>query len=353
MQNPFEQERSHNKNNGSDLILITDLDARLPDTLRVLNSEMLPESILSDNVLIEAAAYVGEKIYSQPYTDFSGKAVPANFTYTCDDGTLIHRPNHNMANALRQLHYLKPTLQYLKYNGNKEVQNLLIEIDDEEIKKICFMQLFFTSGRKNEIGFSDNIQLANQARADAGKNFKDYFENKLDKNPFKDINEVTYYSHLLDKVYEYNPNNTNKDKALKLILLIAHELDCLRCSPEEKLQTSIIHTINTYSKTPNNRDLQKLLLYAQRCIIATGDMLRTQYQTQMIHGVHEETSFFPELKRTNRKLIYTGNNSVVLGCKSRDDALFKESSRVDEEGIKNTCNRLQNVVKPIFLSPNY
>lgn len=299
-----------------------------------------------DEDLIEAASYVGEKILTQPYSEFRGKLISANFTYICSDGTVIHRPNHNMANTLRQLHYLKPTLEYLKYNGNDKTQELLTEINDDEIKKILFMQLFYTSGRKSEISFLENPKLANQARERAGNNFKDYFQNKTHKTPFKDMAEVEHYSHLLDKLYE--PGGTKKDQALRLILLTAHELDLLRCYPEKRFQATCLRTLNEHSLIPNNRDLQKLVLYAQRCIIATGDMLRTQYQTQNIPGVSEETSFYHQLKRKGLKLIRTGNNSVVLGCKGRDDELFKAASQIDKDGIKNTCNTLHGVIEPIY-----
>jgi len=303
--------------------------------------------------LIDAAVHIGEKVYNKPYTDFRGKLIAANFTYKCSDGTIIHRPNHNIANILRSLHYLKPVLEYLKYNGNTDTQTLLEEINENEIKKILFMKLFYTSGRKNEVGFFSYPAIANNARKNAVKNFKEYFDTKVDKTPFEDEHEINHYADLLEKVYA--PRDNNKDKAVSMILSITHELDILRCYPEKRVKSGLIHTLNKRSKIANNRDLQKLLLYAQRCIIATGDMLRTQYETQPVHGIHEETNLYLQLNRKNRKLIYSGNNSIVLGCKSRDDTLFKTASRVDKEGIKNTCNTLNNVVEPFFFhaqSPN-
>ncbi|MCC5791879.1 MAG: hypothetical protein JJT82_04615 [Legionellaceae bacterium] len=306
----------------------------------------IARTFIKDPAVIEAAAYIGEKVYQKPYTDFRGRWISANFTYTCHDGTIIHRPNHNMANILRSLHYLKPTLDYLASNGNDHIQALLNALDEQDIKKIIFMQLFYTSGRKNEVGFLENADIASQARADAAEHFKRYFEAKSDTTPFKDWQDIERCARILDKQYE--PCQNPKDEALRVFLRIPHELDLLRCYPEQRLHESLVQPLNEYSQTPNNRDLQKLILYAQRCIRATGDLLRTQYQTQDIHGVHEETSFYLPLKRSSRTLLYSGNHSIVLGCKARNDDLFKAASQVDKTGILKTCASLEQVTEPFF-----
>ncbi|STX37337.1 SidE phosphodiesterase domain-containing protein [Legionella feeleii] len=306
----------------------------------------IAKTFINDNELMEAAAHIGQKIYQQPYTYFRGNPFGANFTYTCSDGTVIHRPNHNIANILRSLHYLGPVLRYFKCNGNNETQEMLKTIDENEIKKILFMQLFYTSGRNSEVG-RDTPLVANQARTDAAENFKAYFQEKTNKSPFSDMNEVKRYAQVLDRLYE--PSINNKDAALRLILLSCHELDLLRCYPEKRFQASCIDKFNKHSRAPDNRDLQKLLLYVQRCIIATGDMLRTQYQTQDMPGIHEETSFYFQLKRKAQYLIHAGSNYFVFASKGRNDELFKAASRVDKEGIINTCKTLHDVVEPIYV----
>ncbi|WED41951.1 SidE phosphodiesterase domain-containing protein [Legionella cardiaca] len=303
----------------------------------------IAKAFINDDAFIDAAVHIGQKVYKEPYTYFGGNPLGVNFTYTCSDGSVINRPNHNMANILRSLHYLGPILEYFTYNGNDETQNLLREIDENEIKKILFMQLFYTSGRNCEGGLNNPI-VADKSRAEAAANFKVYFQDKVDKSPFNDTNEVEQYAHVLNGIYD----SSKKDAALRLILSSCQEIDLLRCYPHERFQTNCINKLNKNSKVPNNRDLQKLLLYVQRCIIATGDMLRTQYQTQNILGVHEETSFYFQLKRKAQHLIHAGSKYFVFASKGREDGLFKAASQVDKNGIVGTCKTLQEVVEPIY-----
>lgn len=76
-----------------------------------MNDYRIAKDFIKNDKLQKAAVFIGDKVYKQPYTDYRGKLISANFTYTCRDGTIINRPNHNMANVLRSLYYLKPILE--------------------------------------------------------------------------------------------------------------------------------------------------------------------------------------------------------------------------------------------------
>ena len=317
-------------------------------------------TFINNPELMAAAVHIGEKVYKTPYTEPHG-LISANFTYTCSDGTVINRPNHNMANIMRTLYYLQPVLEYLSRNGNDEAQNLLATIDDNEIQKILFLQLFYCSGRTNEVGFAQSPEISMRHRADAGAHFKEYFAAQPNKTPFKDMEEVEHYAEILRDCYYIFDGKIKakefKDKAVSMILVFCHSLDLPRCYSGYNWQRQI-YKFNKYSRIPNNRDLQKLLLYAQRCIIATGDMLCTQYQTQKIHGVHEPTSFYFQLKETGRRLMHAGSNWFVTVAKRRDDGLYKEACRTDAVGIGKTSETLSRVVEPVFfggshISPPY
>jgi len=315
----------------------------------------IARSYITNKSLQNAANHIGEAVYSQPYTERRRKIFHSNFTYKCSDGTVIHRPNHNMGNILRSLYYLKPVIQYFNASGNDETQALMQNIEAQDIKKIMFMQLFYTSGRQCELGFNDDPQIAAKARFDAGNNFKLYFEGKNDSGdsiePFTDMAEVERYSQILEQIY--GDDGTPKEKAVRLLLRTSHELDLLRCYTPKRLDDdSIFTTLRKHSRHPDNRDVQKLLLYSQHCITETGDILRTAYKIDDIHGVHEATSFKLKLQRKKLKIIRTGNYSIVRGAKARDDEKFIKASRVDLEGIAKTLETLEKVVEPEFFISN-
>lgn len=301
--------------------------------------------------LIRAATHIGAEVYSQPYPrSYKWYKPNANFYYTCSDGTVIHRPNHNIANALRGVHYLDAVINYYKASGKESVQDKLQLLDESEHEKIRYLMLFYTSGRENELGFNDDPKLAMQYRTNAAKNFLNSFQSG-DYSPFKDEAEAERYAELLENPYKKHPEDNDENKKnnmISLLLLSCHELDLLRCFPDEKLQKTLLKNFRENSRFQDDRNLQLLIYYAQNCIIATGDKLRTEYEVQDIHGIQEKRGFSFGLKEKGKRFHRTGNFSVSRLARPFDEEKFKQSSRCDEDGITQTLQTLSSVESPQF-----
>jgi hypothetical protein len=295
-----------------------------------------------DYQIIKAAAYVGQKIYSTPYTRTEGSFFQANFYYQCADGTIIYRPNHNIANALRRLIYCQPVIDYYTIHANNDLkeQFALINEDEAEKAKIHFILLFYTSGRENEQNSSET-----HSKPKVSAILEEYFSTCPSFSPFKDLAELKYYASLI--LSKSKPTEA-KDKAIALLFQSCHELDLLRCFPGYKLKNSLFKTFNENSQQKNTRNLRSLVFYAQNCILANGDKLRTRYQAQSLHGDYHRQGFHLHLKSSRLKLIKSGNNAIVFGVKGYDDTRFKAATRVDENEITSTLRNLAQVPKPVF-----
>lgn len=302
--------------------------------------------MLLTDTLLAAAEYAGKKLYTTPYTNARKSFLRANFYYTCADGTIIHRPNHSIAEVLRTIAYLEPVVSYYKINAIEEIKVHLQALSALEMEKIKFLLLFFTSGRENEVGYNDDPDLYKRFREQAKNNLIRYFSQQKHTYPFQDTDEIKRYASLL-QCYELS-DLAPSDKVIVLLLRSCHTLNLLRCYPHKAFKKNIDKTFNAYSSYKDTRNLQSLIYYAQNCTLATGDKLRTKYQIQNIIGVHIQQGLTLQLIPSRLSPTVTGNNSIVFAAKGYDEALFAASCKAGAEDIKRTVKRLKQVPKPHF-----
>jgi hypothetical protein len=324
--------------------------------------------------IVKAASEIGDQVYSQPYTNKSYNAGGAasffstNHEYHCKNKAVIHRPNHNMANILRTLFFLDEVHKYFKISGNARIKSIINEhLDNKAIERIRFALLFYTSGRRNEVGWYTNQTVYMEYREQASKNFLDYFSREengkrvlLDKYPFEATGSAEENKKILDSLEKHalclhKPYDSSTDdfyaEGIRLYMRLSHALDLLRCEDFEYIKNSPIKLINEYSVNKSDVNCQRLMHYAEDIIEASGDKLTTSFEKMTIPGSSKVPSFSSSLKPKPliKKPIYTGKLGYKRMVHGVNEEEFLKSCDVSEAGVEGTINKLSKVQKPSYV----
>lgn len=220
------------------------------------------------DIIKHAAKHVYDNFLSKPYT---GTANKNNQVYYCSNGTIVHRPNHGLPHSLRKMSYSDAVISFLRLHDKTDCVPDFCFTDDEQLAiKLCL--LFSVTGRDDEAGHINSPEAyQNYLTASA-----DHFTEFCKKN-------TTFSSEVIErfkKIIIAKHDQNNPDPARRVVHF-CHDLDLLRCFPPKKMMAHL-RALNSHLNSVNNRDFTQLVLYAQKCITATGDCLSTKFKKH--HG---------------------------------------------------------------------
>lgn len=220
------------------------------------------------DIIKRAAQNVYDNFLSKPYT---GTANKNNQVYRCSNDKIIHRPNHGLPHSLRKMSYSNAVISFLKHHDKTNCASTFCFTNDEQLAiKLCL--LFSVTGRDDEAGHTDSPKAYRKYLAASANHFEKFCK----KN-------TTFSSETIDrfkKIIIAKHDQNNPDPA-RVVVNFCHELDLLRCFPP-KVMIPHLRALNSNLNSVNNRDFTQLVLYAQKCIIKTGDCLSTKFKEH--HG---------------------------------------------------------------------
>jgi ankyrin repeat protein len=233
-----------------------------PDIQHPHGSGLIPDSLDKAKARVEWNEY-----YSRPIK-YQGK--------------FIYRMNHGLAHTIRSMVYAPMVIEYLSHYGKGNLKKEAAKLNKPDgIKKIMLLGAFSSIARTSEIDFGKQPAAHQYYRRQAGKIFKDYYQNVLNGKVHDDINKLFKLFQNEQEFVEHHKalvamGDDNNHDPIHIILNICHKLDLYRCRVERKAQKSVDRYIRKYSEGNYGEAFWALINQSVDIIKATGDQVKAK-----------------------------------------------------------------------------
>ncbi|MAZ44331.1 MAG: hypothetical protein CMF48_04065 [Legionellales bacterium] len=208
---------------------------------------------------------------------------------------VTYRPNHGLPHTVRTMHYLPYLREFYQKNAIRDAQGQLLlpfnQITDADILRMQLSMAFYVTGRESEDCFKNAPALYKKYRQSSAEYFEKYVrEAKLigEGQPFEDEEQMLLYRKMVELGFEgimafqkgggREAERDTKEHVLNLLMANAHSLDIARCRNTKQFKTDTMKWYAAqYCENVFSRDLESLVLYAQNCLMATGDKVRAKF----------------------------------------------------------------------------
>lgn len=258
----------------------------------------------------EAANYVYEHSYSKPY-DQPDPNQPSCFSMDIDPVHGVQRPNHGLANAVRKAACvpLVADLYNQHYNASRKgalFQKEDFEFTEEEIEAMQIAMLFEVSGRKSDIGFSDDTKVYLRYHKKSCENFREYAESTGIRHDTK--NECLKG---LENMYCKPEGPKPKWWAKRRVFEVCHDLDLFRCYDAGKMEPKLDQLGEEVTPEAVNMLVDRVL----SAILSTGDRL----VWSPVWGSRDyDSKKFPEYSKSAAACMNTVYTVILRGEKPKN-----------------------------------
>ena len=321
------------------------------------------------NTATEAAQYVYDTYLKHPYTAKSRYNRMSWGTHISSPLGTIYRPNHGLPHTLRTMAYIPVLRDFYEANGITDSTGRHVlpfeEIDDADILRCQLAMAFYVSGRESEDCFKNNRKLYNTYRADSARYFEKYISEKGlvgEGQPFASAEQLEQYREMVqlgfEGILQYRGNGARvheyatKGHVLNLFMANAHSLDIARCRTTGEFRASTMEWYSKeYTRAVHSRDLDALILFAQECLVKTGDKVRAKFDAASLEvpgedgPVKSKRPLYGRLRSSGRKIRLSNLWSIIYQVPYSTRRFYKCSN-----SIQTSLNAIESVEIPKFLS---
>lgn len=238
--------------------------------------------------LLHPANYAYKNHFSKSFVDTQLYKVDEKIIL---NDTVIYRPNHGLPNSLAPTIYLEDVITFFeRFAINDNFRQFCRDINKQEIINMQIAILFLSSGRKSELGFSDNKEKYLEYRKQSSLDFWNYAnQNNMDSASIKKYTELVL--RMFDPEYLESIKNASDDKEYIFHLMsFTRDLYLMRCyRSAEYINTiqnnlsGLVHSTETMTLALNN-----LFQLVSDLIDATGDRKYCDFKDGNIIDVNQD-----------------------------------------------------------------
>jgi len=229
----------------------------------------LPELSLTEEAFPEIFRLINRHTINVPY--------PLQDTSINVDGTIVYRPNHNGTHAIRQVRYVQELFDLIQYRGTQNARQQLNSLSEEERLNLLLAAFLLRSGRVDESSHKSYNPDPYSIRS--ALIYQEYARQLGVSEPVIEQTALVIRNACLPKGVR-DPQLESDPKAMfgYQMLTLAHELDLVRCFPQEKYDETtkvlIRHQLDYFisGRFSNSKDLilDQMLEFSKSAVEATG-----------------------------------------------------------------------------------